>query len=73
VVRYQDRTVHWPMAIFEFTNFCFVFKLAYDFGVCTSSPDIASSRTQNHPCISRLNTCDWGNSGVGTVCIVLGL
>jgi hypothetical protein len=57
----------------DFTNFCFVLGLAYDFGVCINSRDIVSSRVQNHPCISRLNTCDWAISGVGTVRIVIGL
>jgi hypothetical protein len=28
----------------NFTNFCFVCELAYDFGVCISSPDIISSK-----------------------------
>jgi hypothetical protein len=57
----------------NFTNFYFVHGLAYDFGVCISSQDIILSRVQNHLCVSRLNTCDWVISGVGTVCIVVGL
>jgi hypothetical protein len=57
----------------DFTNFYFVLGLAYDFVVCISSQDIILSRVQNHPCISRLNTCDWAISGVGSVCIVVGL
>jgi hypothetical protein len=56
-----------------FTNFYFALGLAYDFGVCISCQDIISSRVQNHPCISRLNTCDWAISGVGSVGIVIGL
>jgi hypothetical protein len=47
--------------------------LAYDFGICISNQDIISSRVHNHLCISRLNTCDWAISGVGAVCIVVGL
>jgi hypothetical protein len=57
----------------NFINFCFVHELAYDFGVCISRQDIVSSRVQNYPCISRLNTCNWAISGVGTVRIVVGL
>jgi hypothetical protein len=57
----------------NFTNFDFVLGLAYDFGVCISSQDIISSRVQSHPCISRLSTCDWAISGVGSVCIIVGL
>jgi hypothetical protein len=57
----------------NFTNFCFVYGLAYDFGVCISSQDIVLSIVQNHPYISRLNTCDWAISGDGAVCIVIGL
>jgi hypothetical protein len=57
----------------NFTDFSFVHGLAYDFGVCISSQDIIASRVQNHPCTSRLNTYDWAISGVGTVCIVVGL
>jgi hypothetical protein len=57
----------------NFTNFYFVLGLAYDFGVFISSQDIISSRVQNDPCISRLNTCDWAISGVGSVCLVVGL
>jgi hypothetical protein len=57
----------------DFTNFCFICGLAYDFGVCISSQDIVSSRVQSYPCTSRLNTCDWAISGVGAVCIVVGL
>jgi hypothetical protein len=56
-----------------FTNFYFVLGLAYDFGVRISSQDIISRRVQNHPCISRLNACNWAISGVGSVCIVVGL
>jgi hypothetical protein len=52
----------------DFTNFCFILELAYDFGVCISSQDIVSSRTQNHLC-----TYDWAIPGVGAVCIVIGL
>jgi hypothetical protein len=57
----------------DFTNFYFVLGLAYDFEVCISSQDIVSSRVQNHPCISRLDAYNWAISGVGTVCIVVGL
>jgi hypothetical protein len=63
----------WKGNLGNFTNFYFVLGLAYDFGVCISSQDIISSRVHNHPCISRLNTCDWAISGVGSVCIVVGL
>jgi hypothetical protein len=57
----------------NFTNFYFVLGLAYDFRVCINSQDIISSRVQNHLCISKLNACDWAISGVGSVCIVVGL